>query len=1133
MKNNIKHLTDNVFDKKPFDDQIADILSNSGFLYPQSAFKNLIVLSGHIDFKKLFPEFFPKLILELAESFDPDRGLNNFERFSEKIFDKNYFYTILNNEPWFIKALAVLFSGSQLLTDILLSNPSIFDWLKEHETLNKSKVKDILYRELWQFLQKAQSYNEKLKILRHFKKREYLRVGLRDLLGYADVVETIKDISNLADVCLQNSYEFCEQELIKKNGIPVYSDANGNRRKVEFAVLGMGKLGGEELNFSSDIDLIYIYSSDEGKTTGVNADHKSFVSISNHEFFSKLARMITDAINQITSDGNVFRIDLGLRPEGQSGDIASSIQSCEIYYESWGQTWERQALIKARVAAGSEELGKQFEKIRKNFVYRKYLDFQAIDEIREGKLKIENKLKSLAKTMDVKLGKGGIREIEFSVQVFQLIYGGRNESIHEKNTLKALKLIYENKYLEEKDYHGLVKAYRFLRDLENKIQISFGLQNHVIPIKKEDQSVLAKKMGIKETDNNNSAEMLLKEYEQHTQKVHKIFDDLFKPEEDGKRKFSQTVSSGEPEINSLQLIEKYSFKNKQRVLKNIQLLEQGRTFSHPTARSKTIFEKLIPDILQIASGQSDPDEAINNLEKFIQSLKSREIFFDLLKENTKLLELLLALFGNSGYLSDVLIRQPDLLDSILDIESIYRFKPKKKMDTELKKYLEGKHKIENIKRPRGRNQTELPLWRTNEKTSPKNKLLQSDSIKEVLRKFKKGEELRIGLRFLLKEADMENTFGDLSLLAEVYLTNSLKIAEHELRKKHGKPFIKHSEGKPSECGFVIIGMGKFGGCELDFGSDLDIIFVYEGEGQTGGSEGAIEQDRVEDLPSISSLARRGNGEVSKKNILSESREPLPEKKSIQNQEYFIKLATMIYDLAGSITSAGYAYKIDTDLRPEGKKGILALPLSSYKKYFEERACVWERQSLTCARFIAGSEKVGKKFIDLAHEFVYKKRFEYGSPAEMHRLRIKMEKELGRETRKKKDAKVGYGGLVDIEFIVQLLQMRSGGEFPGLRQTRTADALKETARVGLISLEQYNKLKESYYFLRQVINGIRIVHERSESKLPESDEKLSKLAFRMGHTGKDDKKNREDFLKDYLHHTGRVREIYNSFFVVKK
>ena len=299
--------------------------------------------------------------------------------------------------------------------------------------------------------------------------------------------------------------------------------------------------------------------------------------------------------------------------------------------------------------------------------------------------------------MDVKLGKGGIREIEFSVQVFQLIHGGRNESIHERNTLKALKLIYENKYIEEKDYHNLAKAYRFLRDLENKIQISFGLQTHVIPIKKEDQKVLAKKMGTKGTNKNNAAKLLLKEYEQHTQRVHKIFDDLFKPEENGKRKFHKTVLPGKPEPSSLQLVEKYNFKNKQLIMKNLRLLEQGRDFSHPTARSRSVFEKLIPNILQIASGQSDPDNAINNLEKFIQSLKSRENFFDLLKENTKLLELLLGLFGNSGYLSDVLIRQPDLLDSFLDVESIYRFKPKKKLLIDLKMYFEGKHKIESSK----------------------------------------------------------------------------------------------------------------------------------------------------------------------------------------------------------------------------------------------------------------------------------------------------------------------------------------------------------------------------------------------------------------------------------------------------
>lgn len=1065
MKKEIEQSINNVFDNKPLDDQTAGTLRNIGFSNPKSAFKNLSVLSGHIDFKKLFPNLFQRLILELSDSFDPDRGLNNFERFSEKIFDKNHFYTILNNEPPVLKAFIFLLAGSQMLTDILLSNPSIFDWLKEYETLNKSKEKDLLYRDLWQILQKADSYNEKLKILRRFKKREYIRIGLRDLMSKADVVETIKDISNLADVCLQNSYEFCEEELIKKHGIPMYIDEKGGKKKAEFAILGVGKLGGEELNFSSDIDLIYIYSSDKGKTTGVD-DLTTVSSLSNHEFFSKLARMITDAINQITSDGNVFRVDLGLRPEGQSGDIASSIRSCEIYYESWGQTWERQALTKARVSAGSEELGKQFEKIRLNFVYRKYLDFQAIDEIREGKIKIENKLKSFGKKMDVKLGKGGIREIEFTVQVFQLTFGGRNEAIREKNTLKVLKIIYENHYISENDYHNLVKAYRFLRDLENKIQISFGLQTHAIPSQKEDQIILAKKMGIKGTDQNNYAEMLLDEYQQHTQKVQKIFNDLFKSKENNEKK---AIREDHPPIplykrgdrGDYALIDKYHFKNKKRIIKNLELMEYGGTFSHPSARSQSLFQKLIPDILQTASQQSDPDKAINNLEKFIQSIKSREIFFGLLNENIKLLELLLVLFGNSSFLSDILIHQPDLLDALLDVENIFRFKPKEKMDMELNKLLEDKEEVKDIK--------------------------------DILRKFKKGEELRIGLRFLLKETNPENTFADLSLLAEVYLSNTLEIAQKELNKIHRKPIIKNSDDKTHECGFAIIGMGKFGGYELDFGSDLDVVFVYEGDGQTEGAKN----------------------------------------KPIQNQEYFVKLITMIYDLTGTITAAGYAYKIDTDLRPEGKKGILTLPLSGFKKYFEDRARMWERQSLTRARFIVGSEDLGKMFIKIAHNFVYEKRFEYGAPAEMRRLRMKMEKEIGKETKKKKDAKVGYGGLVDIEFIAQMLQLKFGGKSTELRNTRISVVLKEAARIGLLSPDIYDKLKESYDFLKQVINGIRIVHERSETKLPVSEEKLLNLAFRMGYKTIDKKKNREDFLKNYSRHTSQVRDIYNSFFVVKK
>jgi len=1061
MKKEIELLIHNILNNKSLNGPIEIVLSKFCFSNPKSAYKNFLILNDHIDFKKLFPKFFPRLIHDLSESFDPDRGLNNFERFSEKILDKNYFYTLLENEPQLLKALTILFSGSQHLSDILFNDPAIFDWLKLSETLNESKDKDHLYRELWDFIQKTSSHEEKLGVLRQFKKREYLRIGLRDLMGKADVVETIKDISHLADVCLQNSYEFCEKELINKYGTPMVIDPKGNNKKAEFAILGMGKLGGEELNFSSDIDLIYIYSTSEGKTSGAPNNSLRLIPLSNHEFFIKLAKMITDSIGLITSDGSVFRVDLGLRPEGKNGDLASSLRSCEIYYESWGQTWERQALIKARVSAGNEGLGKRFEKIKQHFVYRKYLDFQAIDEIRNGKIKIENKLKKMNKQMDVKLSRGGIREIEFIVQIFQLIYGGREESIRERNTLKALKKIFEHNFITENDYSCLVKAYRFLRDLENKIQISFGLQSHCIPAHVEDQMVLAKKMGIIGIDQKDAAEKLLSAYQGHAQNTHKIFDDLFKSKENHEKKFPSKSTPNETEINPSLIIDQFPFKNKQRVLKNLKLLEYGQTYSHPSLRSQVLFGKLIPDILRISSRQNDPDESINNLERFFHSFKSREIFFDLLKETPKLLKLLLVLFGNSVFLSNILIRQPDLLDSLLDLESIYRFKPKDKMKMELTKFLEESDKREDIR--------------------------------DVLRKFKKGEELRIGLRFLLKEANLDNTFSDLTLLAEVYLSRSLRMAQKELNQNYGKPLIKGLEGKTYECRFSIIGMGKFGGRELGFGSDLDVIFVYEGDGQTEGKKS----------------------------------------KPIQNQEYFAKLATLIYDLAGAITSVGFAYKIDTDLRPEGKKGILALPISGFKKYFEERASLWERQSLTRARFIVGAESLGKKFIKIAHDFAYESRFEYGAPAEMHSLRMKMEKESGKETRLRKNVKVGYGGMVDIEFIAQFLQLKFGGKFESLRNTRTLDVLNEAHRIGLLSTEHYNKLIKSFNFFKPLINALRIDHERSDNKIPESEEKQRQLALRMGYANREEKKGKEVFLKDYFRYTHQVREIYNSFFVVKE
>jgi len=524
----ISDLINCLYQKEPWDEKFQGPLLGLHLEDPQKAWQVLTTINEQANFPELYPKFFPSLIECLAQSYNPEIALNNFHRLTEKIKDREHLYSLLSISGEFLKVLTILFSGSQVLTDTLLSNPTYLDWLSEEETLSKPKTKDILYRDFYAMAGEDCPPKEIPSFLRKFKKREYIRIGLRDLMGVVELDEHVGSLSDLADVCLQIACDYADQTLKEKHGVPMYEDPEGQLKESEFTVLSMGKLGGRELNYSSDIDLIYIYTSSMGETQPVLPHESSLRTISNHEYHIKYARLVTSAINEITSEGNVFRVDLDLRPEGKSGEIANSLVSCETYYESWGRTWERQALIKARVSAGSETLGQEFFSMIRPFIFRRSLDFEAVQEIKSLKKKVDLDLKKKKiEKGHIKLGFGGIREVEFIVQAYQLLFGGRDKGLRNPNSLITLEKLKEREFITEDDFKQLREAYIFLRNLENRVQITFGLQTYHLPKKDKDLAVLARKMGITGATSEELIAKLNAEFERHTQFVGQRFARLF------------------------------------------------------------------------------------------------------------------------------------------------------------------------------------------------------------------------------------------------------------------------------------------------------------------------------------------------------------------------------------------------------------------------------------------------------------------------------------------------------------------------------------------------------------------------------------------------------------------------------
>ncbi len=483
----------------PDDKQIMptpEDLVNLGVRDAAQGRKNLELLSAALGADG-FAVLLPGILTDLPQSADPDMALNHLERFVGSLSDVPLFISLCRGHE-ILRYLITIFGASRFLSTFLIASADEgLTCFVDPDYLTRPSGKDALRERLALMMDGEPEERAFFRILRIFRKRELLRIGLRDLLGKAELQETVAELSDLAEVCLQMAYERADAELTRRYGRPVIESPGGARSYAGFAVIAMGKLGGHELNFSSDVDLMYVYAAD-GETEGTgHAKGTATNRITNHQYFIKLAEKISAAIGEKTEDGFVFRVDLRLRPEGQGGPLAQSLGGYEIYYESWGQTWERAALVKARPVAGDESVGREFLDRITPFVYRKYLDYGAIVEIRDMKQKINKDVEQKGRThRDVKLGYGGIREIEFVIQALQLLYGGRDRSLRERNALKALHALSQKGLITYEEHEALAKAYIFLRTVEHRIQILDDLQTQTMPTDEEGLRALGAANGI-------------------------------------------------------------------------------------------------------------------------------------------------------------------------------------------------------------------------------------------------------------------------------------------------------------------------------------------------------------------------------------------------------------------------------------------------------------------------------------------------------------------------------------------------------------------------------------------------------------------------------------------------------------
>ncbi len=1018
--------------------EASNALAGLGFTDGGKALKALSSLSSG-PLKDLLEE-----LVELSlGSASPCEALVNMERVLGAV-DREVLKVFLSDRQN-LKNLALLCGASPYLSNMLAQNPAWFEELFIGGALGRKKGLEEFAEELKERTSGVADFDGMSRALRRYRNREYIRIGLRDLLRLDGLRGVTAELSDLACASLEAGLEFCKAELVGRYGRPLCSD-RGEEREAGFSVIGLGKLGGRELNFSSDIDVLYIYSTEKGETTGVEG--KEHTRIPLHVFFKKLAERLTRLISSVTEDGFVFRVDLDLRPEGRNGELVNSLRSAEVYYESWGQTWERSAMIKARPVAGCKELGKRFIKMIGPFVYRRYLDFTAIEEIKAMKERIDlERLRRRPDTIDVKLGAGGIREIEFFCQVLQLIYGGRNPALRERNTLRTIERLCEEGLLKEADAEVLEGGYVFLRNLEHRIQIIDGRQTHAVPAKPEELERLARMMGFTDREGRGAAEWFWQAYRDLTGKVHGIYRTLFYSPSDVIEKgvpedVALVLSREVPDEEACAMLKGLGFVHTTAALRCARLLRDGPAHLRLPSRARALRERLAPYLVAKAARTADPDMALANMERFTAAMGARTGLYALLAENPGLTEQLLRIFGASAFLANSLIEHPENLDILLDKEMSRPVKAREEQLSELREQLGGAADYEE-------------------------KL-------EALRRYRNQEFLRIGINDILGSLPAEEVSSQLTSLAEAAIDVALDMALEALI---------HRYGRPGDERFFVVGMGKLGGREMIYGSDLDIFFIYSERGEKQETTG----------PRV-----------------------------ISNHEFYVRLAQRIISILSLRTKGGIVFTVDTRLRPSGTSGPLVVSKTSFLRYHRERATVWERQAALKARVVAGRRAFGEEVLEELSGIIHSRPLAAEEVEELLRIRKRMEDEIAREGPQRIDIKTGKGGLVDIEFLVQALQLRFGGSRPALRTPHTLTALNRLLELGIISEDDHAFLVETYRFYRLLETRLRIMHDTAACVLRPGDEALRGVARRAGYGGE---RPEEGLLTDYMARSKRTREIY--------
>lgn len=976
-------------------EEAGGLLRGLGFAEPGPALENLRRLAGTEREREHLLRVLPRLLRHLAAAADPDQALNHLERLAAAALDRAAFFRLLHEHPEATLVVVTLGSASQFLAEAVVRSPQILPWLLDPAVM-RARTREAMHQEVAAACRPFQTLEGRANALRRVQRRELCRIGLRDALGDADFVATTQELSNLADACIAQAWALVAPGLRARHGVPRHPGPDGTLRETGFAVIALGKLGGEELNYASDVDLCFVYEA-EGATDGPEP-------VSNRVFFARAVERLVAVLSEATEEGWVYRVDLRLRPEGSAGPPALPLAAYRQYYETRAAPWERQALIKARVAAGDARVGQAFLELARAVSYAPGREREVLGDVRAMRGRIDRLVRARGQhERHVKLGVGGIRDIEFLVQGLQLLYGPADPWLREANTLRALHRLAERGYLSWEESGVLGRAYVFLRTVEHRLQILHALKTHTLPRGERELARLARRLGYQGEDEAVRARFL-QDYHRTRQAVRAAFEACFDAA-------AELRDPGPPPV-SREAVAAVPFTDPARARQNLALLWEGPPLAPAPRRVRESLRTLLPAVLQALRTVPDPDAALDALERYAAAAGPRVAYLSRLAGDPGLLGRVLVLFARAERFARLLIARPELLLELGDPRAAVA-------DGSVRGYLKA---FAGFAVP-------------------------GVEDADRLRLFKQTEELRLGWAELLGGLPPARAERALSALAAAVLGLAWQWAEAEVARRCARP---RAGGRWVPA--LVVGLGKFGGRELDYGSDLDLVVVYGERGEPAPADAASFYDQVADRT---------------------------------------------HQLLSAITRTGQAFRVDFRLRPWGKGVSLAHSLEVVDRYLETAALLWERQALVRARPVWGEPALARAFLDLRRTRVFEPGLTDAERAEIHHVRLRMERELGREGPGRLHLKFGRGGLCDIEFLVQVLQLAHGRRHPALRTPSTRAALRALARLGLLAPGAAATLMAAYEWEKGLLRALRLAGARPADCLPMAGPLRERLAREAG------------------------------------